>query len=780
MRIPDPIANTTTEAYLAYKAGVLSEGDLKPKLYDPYIHLDAWLAYWAGLVATYPVDKNNDPETLTDEEALIAYLSGVTNTYPEEFRDPADVRVAAYLKYLVSARFGRPEYPVTNEELYLSMMDAPYIPAGEPSSDIEIDDTAEAPFKDVKMYGDTSQATYTGKNKLNYYANYQVGYSTTINGVTYTMLPDGGIRMQGKNNTSSNSSFTVIGSGWDGTTVQVPLDGSTTYMSSISRPSNTYRWYVRGIGSGGSVVTLNSNNNTVSFSGCSGITYVMLQVVPNAEVNGVVYPMVEIGDQATSFEPYVGGVPAPNPDYPQPVQVVTGENTVKICGKNLLKLPSAGTNAGVTYSINSDGTFNVHGTNNSGYEILFSLYLDSSEFQSVNYTLGAREALPYGLGCRCETYRGGTWKRSFVSVNYTRQTQTGTPDFTDANRVRVAITVANGATVNIDNVGIQLEKGSSPTTFEPYQEQSYEVNLGKNLFDAANADVKTGYILNNSGVEVSDNTGGYTRNYSVVKPNTTYTISGLANAGTRRIYYYDGAKNFISRSDGSGASSWQFTTPANCYFVNVQIYTNTDSSTSMASWQIEIGSQATDFAAYFTPIELCKIGTYQDYIYKDGTDWKIHKATNKTTLTGSEGWYNAGGNAPYGLVINDSLITTSNDNPPLVYCDKFYRVSQSASWSAYSSLISSNSTSASTKTIRIRYTSVADLPAFQTWLGSNNTILYYVLATPTDTEITNTSLIDQLNALKNGGSYTGTTYIKVSATDPNLPGLLKVEAYKYD
>ena len=55
IRLPDPIANTTTEAYLAYKAGVLAEDDLQPKLYDPYIHLDAWLAYWTGLTKDYPV-----------------------------------------------------------------------------------------------------------------------------------------------------------------------------------------------------------------------------------------------------------------------------------------------------------------------------------------------------------------------------------------------------------------------------------------------------------------------------------------------------------------------------------------------------------------------------------------------------------------------------------------------------------------------------------------------------------------------------------------------------
>ena len=54
------------------------------------------------------------------------------------------------------------------------------------------------------------------------------------------------------------------------------------------------------------------------------------------------------------------------------------------------------------------------------------------------------------------------------------------------------------------------------------------------------------------------------------------------------------------------------------------------------------------------------------------------------------------------------------------------------------------------------------------------------LATPTDTAITDQNLINQLNALKQGGAEDGTTYIKVSATDPNLPGLLYVEAPKYE
>jgi hypothetical protein len=35
------------------------------------------------------------------------------------------------------------------------------------------------------------------------------------------------------------------------------------------------------------------------------------------------------------YEPYTNVIPSPNPDYPQNIQVVTGNNEVSIVGKNL-------------------------------------------------------------------------------------------------------------------------------------------------------------------------------------------------------------------------------------------------------------------------------------------------------------------------------------------------------------------------------------------------------------------------------------------------------------
>ena len=70
--------------------------------------------------------------------------------------------------------------------------------------------------------------------------------------------------------------------------------------------------------------------------------------------------------------------------------------------------------------------------------------------------------------------------------------------------------------------------------------------------------------------------------------------------------------------------------------------------------------------------------------------------------------------------------------------------------------------------------------SFVAMLKEKSAFIVFALATATDTTITNQALIDQLEALVAGGAENGTTYIKVLAADPNLPGLLVVEAPKYE
>lgn len=62
-----------------------------------------------------------------------------------------------------------------------------------------------------------------------------------------------------------------------------------------------------------------------------------------------------------------------------------------------------------------------------------------------------------------------------------------------------------------------------------------------------------------------------------------------------------------------------------------------------------------------------------------------------------------------------------------------------------------------------------------TWLASNPVTVYYVLATPTTTEITNSELVGQLEAILQAYLYTGTNNVSNNAVSPSLAGQMNIE-----
>ena len=385
----------------------------------------------------------------------------------------------------------------------------------------------------------------------------------------------------------------------------------------------------------------------------------------------------------------------------------------------------------------------------------------------------------------------------------------------EAGRVRIVVADTTDTTKQL-----QLEAGSVATDYEPYvggqpsPSPDYPQNiqvvtgkqtvkvLGKNRF-YNDPNPYTGATTNSQVTRVvGDRTTWWNLEWLGTKlklvQGETYTVSIKLLDNPKN---YRGSCNLWLDTQGKAAaqtvklyassnytSTFTYALDAPLRAARLAFEGNADGVDLTFCVQIEKGSVATDFMPFeeqtieidLGDIELCKLGTYQDYIYKDGDDWKVHKATRKTTLDGSEAWYDAGGNAPFGLAIDGALITTSDNNPPLVYCDKFYPVPQNASWSSYDSLISTNNTSSSTRTIRIRYIDMASLSAFQAWLSNNNTTLYYVLATPTDTTITNTSLIAELEELDAITMEHGLNVITVTEAGNDLPADLELTYDIYD
>ena len=457
IRIPDPKANTTTEAYLAYKAGVLEESELKPKLYEPYLHFDGWLAYWTGLTDTYPTDENGGPEMLCDEEACVAYLASVTDTYPKEIKDPYDVRLVGYLKHLIGAKWEMPELQLNNSELYLSMLKTATVSSGDPSSNIDMENTAEAPFDSLEVYGDTTQVTYSGKNLIVY--PYTDGVTKSSRGIIFTVADDGTITLEGKNNGTGNASYNLFYN--PGSPTIIPT--GTYYFIPTPNQDIEYAMY-----DGDKYYTINHNNNySVTFSSDASIIQIYVQVRNGVQTtfNGEkVYPMLSTLPNQTEadYEPYVGVTPSPNPDYPQNVNVVAGEQTVYIHGKNLLQntlFTEPTVKGNVTITPNADGTFTLDGVCNSSQ---WTNFANDSIYPAFNGAAG---------GTSETTIDGYTFSWSTSDNTSIRITH-------NANTGIWAMRVISGQVYDNTVVKYQLEENQRATSWEPYQGSTYAIDLG--------------------------------------------------------------------------------------------------------------------------------------------------------------------------------------------------------------------------------------------------------------------------------------------------------------
>jgi predicted phage tail component-like protein len=299
-----------------------------------------------------------------------------------------------------------------------------------------------------------------------------------------------------------------------------------------------------------------------------------------------------------------------------------------------------------------------------------------------------------------------------------------------------------------------------------------------------------------------------------VKPNMNYTISVSgtdSGSGTNTlgnssyVTYVDSSYNVLNTSyiGLSYANAAVFETPANTAYVLFRIGVNgrPDTRFNFENIQLEEGRAKTSFEPYtggiaspnpdypqevqtvtgeqiitiddmdeqsqnFTvdlgDIELCKIGTYQDYIYKNGDDWYVHKEISKGIYDGSENWINHFSNqnradvalSGYKTSIAATTIRANMFTPRFAIEDGSIFISNSVGGfsivSKYADTIAN----------------------WKTFLSTHQLSVYYILATPTNTQITDENLIEQLEALANANSYDEVTHVK--SESENKPIILNM------
>ena len=507
-----------------------------------------------------------------------------------------------------------------------------YIP-GE-GTDITLPNTQGGRFSDVELKGDTEQATYSGKNIFNLVT------PDTQSGITVTANADGSFTVNGT--TTGVAAFTFA--------LPTPQPAGTYTISCTSKNQvmDYAGFFIRARNVNQAMLVngesqLRGNNSyygVKTFTSTDPMYYVALNLTATGVTynNMVIYPQIERASAVTDFEPYVGLAPSPSPSYPQAVQTVTGEQTISIAGKNLITLDAVtdGTSLGVSKTFTGSEIL-LNGTTSGAGSIAASIAtgvtLPAGTYAFTLTVLGGTATFPSGTTALY--IRNGS-NSEIIAWNlntrpYIVQTKTLSAD----TPIKFELyTNAAGQIYNNYRLGLQIESGSTATSYKPYQNQTYTINLGKNIVDLSMINVACTQDNANGNLLPGYNTR--TCVYKVpVKPSTSYIAScdsAYQIGGTTITYRQDGT--FISSSGSGWLTTKTITTDANTYFITFVLRLPSDASMvgispSSFKLQIEEGSIAT---AYTPHVELCKIGTYQDYIYKNNGTWYLHKETESQTI----------------------------------------------------------------------------------------------------------------------------------------------------
>lgn len=455
----------------------------------------------------------------------------------------------------------------------------------------------------------------------------------------------------------------------------------------------------------------------------------------------------------------------PTPSSPIPVNVVSGDNEIQVCGKNLFN----------ANEVQIGKAWN--GTNNSARAVIIM-----PVEQNVPYTISMNgNNTMEGIYV---SYSAKTLEENYINGVGLSQITTFPRTYTSSTKyIILQFNKSSVSLSDIENLKLQVEKGSTASTYEPYQGNTYNIDLPvENLFDGV---LELGGYSNGGKYNNSDNY----RNANIIQvnPNTTYTFSINGTKQKYVIITYGSTQNFkqeILNDTGT------FTTASDVYYINFRSYAS-DFTSDYANLkvQLEKGTKANSYTPYgTTPIELCKIGNYQDYFYKDSGKWYLHKEIGKIDISNYNNTEPAGawsGFEPNGnicMVYNNTGVKITpirND----VLSNKFTPQAESM-WNGMRTGIQSYANDSKI----VIGTTIAEVEEYAgTTLNVNNYIgyfkayiislkpdIYIILATPTNTEITDTNLIEQLEAIKNAISYKGQT--NITQTNNDLPFILDLSA----
>ena len=502
-------------------------------------------------------------------------------------------------------------------------------------------ESANLPAIEVRIEGESQQATRSGKNLLDNTATTKIS-----NGITFTVNSDGTVLVDGTNDTSANSSLVIN---------RYDLSPGTYILNGCPSggASNTYRLAIQETGSYSILGSIDIGNGSREFTiDTTTSVQIAIFIQKGLTINNLLFkPMLREATIADDTYEQYGA--SPSPDYLSEIENLEGEN---ICPS----LNTTRTINGVTFIKNKDGSITMNGTATA--ETTYPI--------NVNTTTNTRTVLlkansKYRM---LSSYESGKYTTQvFYLKNNAMTYNSSLIETVEETKAGMYIRVYKDAV--LDNVTIypQITKGEEYKLYVPYNSLEFK-DVGSNVLELSKGTVTlNGVTLTSDGETITIN-GTVSGNYPAVKLTNglkaAISLETLVNNYiSERVAQLEDIKDCTIQSIISGGSStftpyigsYNKTVRELWYGIGTPAITIQTSSTSLIA--IYLGGKGSTYNNYKIKIGINKGTVAKAYEpYKQQTecfplsegqklmegsylaDDGIHHVRKQVVLTGTENW----------------------------------------------------------------------------------------------------------------------------------------------
>lgn len=273
--------------------------------------------------------------------------------------------------------------------------------------------------------------------------------------------------------------------------------------------------------------------------------------------------MIYEGTDDKSYEPYTGGIPSPNPEYPSPIQNIG--NNINILNKN-----------------------NILSKNGVKTEILETgiriIDISQAKYEFISIPLGGKELLGKNITCYSDVFEnkniyskaelffgndsaptsGGVIQKQNVSSSITWNIPSSFPNGSDKIRIYLYISGENppSSGYSVDYTNLKVEIGDVPTDYSPYGLGNISTVISNNnVFNLKRLiEMSSKYSKIENGYKFLSTIKMYSDGVSCLYPislpiSMSYKIQNLTGTGFRFKFWFDNGETESLNAYSSGTSS---------------------------------------------------------------------------------------------------------------------------------------------------------------------------------------------------------------------------------